>query len=110
MHELTICLQLIKLIEKKSKKQRIKKIWIAVGELTGIDPHALQFSFPIAASHSIAKEAVLEIISISGQSYCNICKINNMIKRLFDPCEKCGLFDFKITQGKELRIVKMEIA
>lgn len=111
MHELNMCLSLIRLLEKQisGQNQPIKTIWIEVGELAGVELEALQFSFPIAAADTIAAKAQLVIHSIAGNAWCNHCKKNTSIKTFFDSCDKCGYHDFQITQGKELRIIKIEV-
>lgn len=113
MHELNICLSLIRLLENQLTEhhtnKNIKKIWVEVGELAGIEMDALKFSFPIAASKSVAEKAILKIIPIAGCAWCNSCKNHIVIKTFFDSCVKCGCYDFRIIRGKELRILKIEV-
>ena len=112
MHELNICFSIINSLEQRASNQqllRISKVWLEVGALAGIELDALRFSFPIAAKGSIASQASLEIISIAGNACCNKCKNSFIIKTLFDPCCYCDSYDYQVTQGKELRILKMEV-
>lgn len=113
MHELNICLSLVRLLEKQiaveNHECHLKTIWIEVGELAGIELFALQFSFPIAAANSIAENAVLKIKQVAGCAWCHRCKKNTAIKTLFDSCNKCGYHDFDIVRGKELRVIKVEV-
>lgn len=117
MHELNICLSLIRIIEQEvladTARQgslcRVKKIWLEVGDLAGIDTDALRFSFPIAAARSIANNASLMIITLAGRAWCNECHDSVTIKTRLDSCPNCGNYDYRIMQGKELRVVKMEV-
>ena len=80
MHELTICLNLIRTIEQIAQQQPsssmhgIQAVWLEIGALTGIDIEAIRFSFPIAARHSIAKNATLHIETQEGIASCRICQ------------------------------------
>lgn len=111
MHELTICYHLIQTLqdEVESNVQSIKKIWLAVGELAGIEIDALQFSFPIAAKNSIAANAKLIIHSVAGTAWCETCQLDVNIKTSFAPCPRCGSYDYQIQRGKELMITKIEV-
>lgn len=112
MHELTLCMSLLASIQAhshKNKVNQIKKIMLEVGELAGVELEALTFAFPIAARGSIAENAILEITRVQGKAWCQRCKINVIIQTLFEPCSFCGQYDYTITQGKELRIKRMEV-
>jgi hydrogenase nickel incorporation protein HypA/HybF len=115
MHELTICLNLIRSLEQMAKLQPppkiqgIQAVWLEIGILAGIDIEAIRFSFPIAAAHSIAKNATLHIETQEGLAYCQICQKNVIIDSLLTPCMYCKQYEYDIIQGKALRIIKMEV-
>lgn len=112
MHELTICLHLIRLIEKEStmkKFQQVKKIWLEIGELSGIELDAMYFSFPIAAKNTVAQQAQLIINRITGEAWCETCHVNVTIRARFHPCPNCGRYQYQISQGEQLKIAKMEV-
>lgn len=113
MHELTLCFNLIRILEQTAHSAlppiaRIKTVWLEIGELAGIDLDAIRFSFPIAAAHSLAKDATLEIKTQAGRAHCHHCDKNVTLSSLLAPCSICGQYDYTITQGKALRIIKME--
>lgn len=112
MHELNICLSIVDTLEAQAQQHQfhhIKKLWLEIGELAGIELDALRFSFPIAASRSVADKAILDITSVEGRVQCDSCQKDVTIKTLFEPCPLCGHYGYHILQGKELRIVKMEV-
>ncbi len=113
MHELTLCFNLIRILEQSAHSTsppitRIKTVWLEIGELAGIDLDAIRFSFPIAATHTLAKDATLKIKTQAGQAYCNSCDKNVIISSLLAPCAICGQYNYTITQGKAFRVIKME--
>lgn len=112
MHELNICLNVLSTLETQADQHhfhRVKTLWLEIGDLAGIELDALRFSFPIAASRTIAENATLKIIGVSGKAWCNDCQNSVIIKTLFDPCPHCGDYNYRITQGKALRIIKVEV-
>lgn len=112
MHELTICRNILNIVEEKAKQDAcrcVKKIYLEIGDLAGIEVEALRFSFPIAASRSIAQNASLEIIRVEGRAWCYDCQKEVVVKMPFDACLGCGQYHYRVMQGKELRIVRMEV-
>ena len=114
MHELHICLSLIRLIEEniaeaKPPVKAIKSIRLEIGELAGIELEALRFSFPIAATHTVAQNATLEIQIQKGQAFCQPCQKNVMISSHLIPCPLCGQYAYTIVQGTNLKIVNIEV-
>jgi hydrogenase nickel incorporation protein HypA/HybF len=113
MHELNICINLIRILEDKVHTAsppitRIKTVWLEIGQLAGIDVDAIHFSFSIAAAHSLAKDAILAIKTQAGSAHCHNCDKNVTINSLLTPCAICGQYNYTITQGKSLRVIKME--
>lgn len=113
MHELNICVNLIRILEERVRNAlppitRIKTVWLEIGQLANIDLNAIRFSFPIAAAHSLAKDAILEIKTQAGSAHCHSCDKNVTIASLLTPCAICGQYNYTITQGKTLRVIKME--
>ncbi|MBY0377442.1 MAG: hydrogenase maturation nickel metallochaperone HypA [Gammaproteobacteria bacterium] len=114
MHELNICLSLIRLLEQNAHQtsppvQRIKTIWLEIGQLAGLDLDAIYFSFPIAVANTLAQGAKLKIITEAGKAFCHQCKKNVTIDSLLAPCALCGQYDYRIIQGKALRIRTIEV-
>ena len=114
MHELSICLSLIRLLEQNALKatppvQRIKTVWLEIGQLAGIDLEAIRFSFPLATANTLAQDAVLEIKTETGKAFCHHCQKNVTISSLLAPCAICGQYDYNIVQGKSLRITNIEV-
>lgn len=117
MHELNICYELMRLVKKSFNTAQLQNnnlckvnaVWIEVGMLAGIELSALQFSFPIAAKNTIAEHADLKIQIIAGQAWCKICKDHVSMQTLYDACANCGKYDYQVTQGRELRLSKIEV-
>jgi hydrogenase nickel incorporation protein HypA/HybF len=109
MHELAICSNIIKILKTQVVNKKIKKIWLRIGEISGVNCDAIQFSFPIAARNTIAENAEIELIHVHARGKCNTCHAEIKITTLFDACQYCNNYDYEIIQGNELQIIKVEV-
>lgn len=112
MHELSLCKNMMELVmnhvNKKTDK-KIKIIHIEMGELAAIEQTAFVFSFNVIKKGTILENAVLNIITILGQAYCDCCQQVIRIASYHQPCVSCGNFALKIISGQELRVKSMEV-
>lgn len=110
MHELNLCLSIIKTLEARADNtSRINKVWLEVGTLAGVELDALRFSFPIAAANTIAANATLEIIETPGEAWCQSCQRDVTMSTCFAACPHCNGYNYQVIRGKELKIIKMEV-
>lgn len=113
MHELSLCLNMLRTLEQQAKLKKfshVKTIWLEIGKLAGVEKEALVFSFPIAAKHTVAEGAQLNIIDIPGQAECQNCSAILNIDTYFDVCSQCGQYSLRLIRGNELRIYEVEVA
>jgi hydrogenase nickel insertion protein HypA len=76
MHELSLCLELIRVIEDHARRQsfhRVRLVRLEVGALAGIEIEALRFGFTAATQGTLAEAAVLEIEQPPGLAGCLDC-------------------------------------
>lgn len=112
MHEMSLSKRILEIVEEqyaRQKFERIKIIYIELGELMAVDKQALLFSFTIIAKGSIAEEAKLQFIDIPGEAWCEGCHKAIQVKRYISQCETCGVFSSNIICGNELHIKTMEV-
>ena len=68
MHEAKLCLSLIDLaLERLSAGERIVRLRVAVGDLSGVVPEALAGAFPICADGTPAEGAFLALERTPGR-------------------------------------------
>ncbi|KTD23224.1 hydrogenase maturation nickel metallochaperone HypA [Legionella londiniensis] len=111
MHELSLCKNIINIINdhvKGDKALKVKKIALEAGLLTGVDHESLKFAFKIASQGTAAENAVLEIIPVEGFALCNHCQQKMPIAQYYDCCA-CGHFSWTVLQGEELKVKYMEV-
>ncbi|PZF76461.1 hydrogenase maturation nickel metallochaperone HypA [Aestuariivirga litoralis] len=113
MHEMSLCENLISVIEAEATRQnfgRVSKIWLEVGPFSGAEPEALRFCFDAVSRGTLAEAAEFEIVPTPGTAYCMGCAESVVIGERYDPCPRCGSHVLQITGGTELRIRELEVA
>jgi len=112
MHEMSICEGILQVLETEADRQgfnRVKAVWLEIGPLAGVESEALRFCFDAVMRGSLAAEARLEILELTGEGLCLQCGKKVPVRQRFDPCPLCGGFGVRITQGEEMRIKELEV-
>lgn len=69
MHELSLCENIIKIIERQAKEQNftcVEKVSLSVGKTSGASTESLSFCFPMVAKGTVAEGAGLEFVVAEG--------------------------------------------
>ena len=112
MHELSLCMALIRVIEDQQRRQpfrRVRTVRLAVGALAGVEIEALRFGFTVAAQGTLAEGAVLEIEQPPGQAVCLDCSAVVEVRDREEPCPQCGSYFLRVRGGTDLRVVELEV-
>ncbi len=112
MHELSLCRAILDIINEHvagKKCTRVKKITLEIGQLAAVDESALRFGFEAITKDTLAAQADLDIITIEGLAICDSCQKTVTLTHYYDPCQTCGHFSLKVTQGEEMRVKSLEI-
>lgn len=111
MHEMSIVKSIIAIAEEEAVKANVNSfssIELEIGTIAGIEFDALNFVWKIAVKNTILEKATMHITKINAKAACENCKAIFPIQFIHDSCGKCGSFQKKIIQGKELRIKSLE--
>jgi len=112
MHELSLAISLLELLEERASLDafdRVGKIVLEVGELSGVSIPALLMGFEVAAQGTIAEGAHLDIIEPPGTGWCFTCECTVRIKDPFRECPLCGKSAVPPTGGLEFRVVELMV-
>jgi hydrogenase nickel incorporation protein HypA/HybF len=107
MHELSIAVGIVDLAESKAKNAgagKILNIELEIGKLSGVEPDALEFAWPVAVKGTMLEDAKKTIVQIAGRAKCTTCGLVFEVENLYDSCPGCSGIMKDIIQGKELRI------
>jgi hydrogenase nickel incorporation protein HypA/HybF len=112
VHELAIARNIVNIAVAAAEKEGAKKITrvnVVVGELRGIVPAQLVFSFGLMAENTIASGAYLnlEITPVIGR--CRKCQEEFAVKEYKYVCIKCHSQDVGTLSGTELRVKDIEV-
>ena len=107
MHELGLLSAMVKTIEKIVKEQnieRVDKVVLQVGELSGALPHYLEECYPAAVYKTFMEKTELELEIVPGICKCKDCGEEFNGKAYDLKCPKCGGENLTALSGRELVI------
>jgi len=114
MHEASIAASLLDTVSRhcaKSGYARIDSINVKIGRASGIMPDALIFAFNALKYGTPAGEAVLNVEEVPVSGHCDGCASGFLVEEDFVlSCPLCGGSQFRITSGRELDIIDMEVS
>jgi hydrogenase nickel incorporation protein HypA/HybF len=112
MHEMSLCEGVLQVLEEHARSQgfhRVKRVWLEIGALAGVDAQAMRFGFDAVMKGTLAQGARLEIIDLPGEAWCMPCRKSVSVQARFDPCPECGSYQLQVTGGDEMRIKELEV-
>ncbi len=112
MHELGIAAAVLDAV--RTELQRLdgakpKKVGIRVGELAGVDPDALRFSFDALVGGSDLDPLALEIESVPRRQRCDSCGSSFVVVEYDLFCPSCGELATECVSGTELELAYLEV-
>ena len=112
MHEMSLAEGILLLVEETAARegaQRVKAVYIEIGQLSAVEPEALSFCFDVVTRGSVAEGATLHRIDVPGAAWCLPCGTTVPVAQLYDACPRCGTYQLQVTQGDEMRIKELEV-
>ncbi|WP_039056982.1 hydrogenase maturation nickel metallochaperone HypA [Enterobacter sp. Bisph1] len=111
MHELSLCLNAVEIIEQQARKngaQRVTGVWLEVGALACVEESALRFGFSIACRETLAQDCELHIIHKPAQAWCWTCSQAVAAER-YDECPLCHCPTLHIAQNEGVQVKSIEV-
>ena len=112
MHELSLCEQVLELIQQQAGLQafkQVKTVHLEIGKLSCVEAEAMRFCFDSVVAGSIAEGARLEIEQPEALGWCSACQQLMHIEQRFEVCAHCGHFPLEIRKGEQMRIKYLEV-
>jgi hydrogenase nickel incorporation protein HypA/HybF len=113
MHELSIALSILDLVEEEAARlgARVAAVHLRLGPLSGVVRNALASSFELAREGTPAAQAELVIEDVPVVVYCPSCASERATATPFElVCPSCGTPTPEVVRGRELEVVALEIA
>lgn len=112
MHELSIVAAIVQQVEEvldKSVHNRVLSITLSIGDLSGVEPTALEQAFPLVAEGTRLDGAQLIIERVEPEVKCRSCGNKSLADFPLPVCAKCNGKDLEITGGREMIIKAIEV-
>lgn len=112
MHELGIAKSVLDAVCGEASKHagaRVVKVGLRIGELAGVDPEALQFSFQCLIKDTPLDPLPLEIEFCPRQQRCPACRHAFCVADYETSCPTCGATPTECIGGTELEFSYLEL-
>ncbi len=112
MHEMALAEGVLQIVEDTVQGQscsKVVKIWLEIGELSHVEPAAMEFCFEAVVKGSIAEGAALQIDRAPGKAWCHNCGHEVHVASLIAACPLCNGFKLQVTGGEDMRVKEMEV-
>jgi len=107
MHEMSLAVNVMQIIEESALTQNFRRVRIVVleiGKLSAVEPDAIRFCFDVVTRGTLAEDAQLQIIDCPGTGACLACGAEVEMQEQFGLCPSCGSSRLKITSGNQIRV------
>ena len=112
MHELSIAKSVLEAVRAEVQRRpgaRLLKVVLRVGELAGVNPDALSFSFQALVLGTEFEAATLEIESRPRRHRCVECGLDFIVRDYNVHCPRCGASRTECISGDELELAYLEV-
>jgi len=112
MHELSVCQSLVdQLIEigRREAADRITRVRLRIGPLSGVVPELLAHAFPVASAGTLAEGAELLTDAAPVRVRCTRCGAQTPATASRLLCGACGDFRTQLIAGDELLLASVEL-
>jgi hydrogenase nickel incorporation protein HypA/HybF len=113
MHELSLSLNILDLVDRSVDRQKVKtvhEVHIEVGTLSGVEPGILEEALLMVAAKTAFSTAKWILQPKQAFGFCDHCGSKFQMAYLWDPCPDCGNRTAKIVEGDDLEVVSIIIS
>ena len=113
MHELSICLALLDQVQgiaREHRAERVERIVLRIGPLSGVEGPLVQNAWPLAAAGTIAESAKLVIEPAPVRVQCRECGAETEAAPNRLVCAACGSLQTRLASGDELLLAHLELS
>jgi hydrogenase nickel insertion protein HypA len=112
MHEYSVVQALLHQCEDNAKENsadKITKVVVKIGVMSGIEPHLLEIAFNTFKEKTICEEAdfIMNIQALKIE--CNECKQISELDKIHYCCQKCNSTDVNVIDGEDMFLMSLEM-
>lgn len=112
MHELSIAQNLLGLCEQVAKKQnatKVKKVFVKIGRLSGVEAHYLANAFDVTKAGSVCNDSELIINVQNVIVLCKKCGTKSELSINEFICPNCISNELEIIDGEDMHLMRVEL-
>lgn len=112
MHELSLAEDVLRIAEETARAggfSRVRKVILEIGRLAAVDPDAMRFCFDAVVRDSLADSAVLEIVDVPGNGWCEHCAAAVPMSDFLEACPNCGGYPLKAIGGMDMKVMSLDV-
>lgn len=112
MHELSIAQEILFITRQnvpREELRNIRSINVKIGDMAGIVPDSLEFSYLAITSGTEMENSKLVIQRVPFVLNCNSCKKTSTNEIGIRICSHCGSADTEVLSGLEMQVVDIEL-
>jgi hydrogenase nickel incorporation protein HypA/HybF len=112
MHELSVCLSLLRQVESIAAERSataVVRIELEVGPLSGVEPDLLRNAWPLAAAGTLAEHADLVIDPGELTVECTRCGARGAAAPNRLVCGACGDYRTRVVAGEDMTLMRLEL-
>jgi len=112
MHEYSVVQALLEQIEniaEVNKAEKVTKVIVKIGVMSGIEPHLLEIAFNTFKEKTVCDttEFVMNIQPLSVE--CQVCKEVSELEKVHYCCPQCESIDIKVVDGEDMFLMSLEM-
>ena len=112
MHEIGIANSILDVVKAETRQRPGSvpcKVGVRIGELAGVNPDALRFSFEILTRETEFPEVQLEIEMCPRRHFCPECNLDFSVIEFDSRCPRCSYETTRCVSGDQLEIAYLEM-
>lgn len=112
MHELTLALNVIEILEEQAIERQfnqVKQVWLTIGALSCVEESALLFGLQSASRNTLAEGAQFHIALTPATGWCHQCGDTFTTWQHTASCPVCDSAQIHCERSTDMRIRELEV-
>lgn len=112
MHELTLALNIVQLLEEQAKARKfrqVKQVWLEIGALSCVEESALLFGLNSASRNTLTEGAEFHITLKPATGWCHSCGDTFVTLQHTASCPVCDSAQIHCERSNDMRIRELEV-
>ncbi len=112
MHEYSVVQALLKQVEdiaKENEAQKVSKIVVKIGVMSGIEAHLLEIAFNTFKEKTICDNAKFVMNIQPLIITCRDCNKESQLEKIHYCCQKCQSTNVEVTDGEDMFLMSLEM-